>query len=33
MLSKQALAGVIEPRIEEIFRWHQVMRESGYEEA
>ena len=34
MLSKQALAGVIEPRIEEIFSLvHQVVRESGYEEV
>ena len=34
MLSRQALAGVIEPRIEEIFALvHQVMRESGYEEV
>lgn len=34
MLSRQALAGVIEPRIEEIFSLvHQVMRESGYEEV
>jgi cell division protein FtsA len=33
MLSRQALAGVIEPRIEEIFSLvHQVVRESGYEE-
>ncbi|MFZ2737720.1 MAG: cell division protein FtsA [Burkholderiaceae bacterium] len=33
MLSRQALAGVIEPRIEEIFSLvHQVMRESGCEE-
>jgi cell division protein FtsA len=33
MLSKQALAGVIEPRVEEIFSLvHQVIRESGYEE-
>ena len=33
MLSRQALAGVIEPRIEEIFSLvHQVIRESGYEE-
>ena len=33
MLSRQALAGVIEPRIEEIFSLvNQVMRESGYEE-
>ncbi|MEB0110325.1 cell division protein FtsA [Variovorax sp. RTB1] len=34
MLSKQALAGVIEPRIEEIFQLvQQVIRESGYEEV
>ncbi len=33
MLSKQALAGVIEPRIEEIFSLvQQVVRESGFEE-
>jgi cell division protein FtsA len=33
MLSRQALAGVIEPRVEEIFTLvHQVIRESGYEE-
>jgi len=33
MLSRQALAGVIEPRVEEIFSLvHQVMRESGCEE-
>ncbi|WP_295855993.1 cell division protein FtsA [uncultured Xylophilus sp.] len=33
MLSKQALAGVIEPRIEEIFSLvQQVIRDSGYEE-
>ena len=32
-LSKQALAGVIEPRVEEIFSLvHQVVRDSGYEE-
>jgi cell division protein FtsA len=32
-LSRQALAGVIEPRIEEIFSLvHQVLRESGCEE-
>ena len=32
-LSRQALAGVIEPRVEEIFSLvHQVMRESGFEE-
>jgi len=34
MLSRQALAGVIEPRIEEIFTLvNQVMRESGFEEV
>ena len=34
LLSRQALAGVIEPRIEEIFSLvHQVMRDSGYEEV
>ncbi len=33
MLSRQALAGVIEPRIEEIFSLvHQVIRDSGFEE-
>ncbi len=33
MLSRQALAGVIEPRVEEIFSLvHQVMRDSGFEE-
>jgi cell division protein FtsA len=33
MLSRQALAGVIEPRVEEIFSLvHQVISESGYEE-
>ncbi|PXW96944.1 cell division protein FtsA [Sphaerotilus hippei] len=33
MLSRQALAGVIEPRVEEIFALvQQVIRESGYEE-
>ena len=33
MLSRQALAGVIEPRVEEIFSLvHQVIRESGFEE-
>jgi len=33
MLSRQALAAVIEPRIEELFSLvHQVIRESGYEE-
>ncbi|MBN8503936.1 MAG: cell division protein FtsA [Burkholderiales bacterium] len=32
-LSRQALAGVIEPRVEEIFSLvHQVIRDSGYEE-
>ena len=32
-VSRQALAGVIEPRIEEIYSLvHQVIRESGYEE-
>lgn len=32
-LSRQALAGVIEPRVEEIFSMvHQVIRDSGYEE-
>lgn len=32
-LSKQALAAVIEPRLEELFLMvHQVLRESGYEE-
>ena len=32
MLSRQALAGVIEPRVEEIFRLvHQIMSESGFE--
>jgi cell division protein FtsA len=32
-LSRQALAGVIEPRVEEIYSLvHQVIRESGYEE-
>ncbi|MBN9429641.1 MAG: cell division protein FtsA [Burkholderiales bacterium] len=32
-LSRQALAAVIEPRIEELFSFvHQVIRESGYEE-
>src|SRR5690606_27326484 len=32
-LSRQALAAVIEPRIEELFSLvHQVIRESGYEE-
>ncbi|HQY28081.1 MAG TPA: cell division FtsA domain-containing protein, partial [Burkholderiaceae bacterium] len=32
-LSRQALAAVIEPRIEELFSLvHQVVRESGYEE-
>jgi cell division protein FtsA len=34
MLSKQVLAGVIEPRVEEIFSLvQQVVRESGYEEV
>ena len=34
MLSKQALAGVIEPRVEEIFTLvQQVIRDSGYEEV
>ncbi len=34
LLSKQALAGVIEPRVEEIFSLvQQVIRESGYEEV
>lgn len=34
MISKQALSGVIEPRVEEIFSLvHQVIRESGYEEV
>ncbi|MDO9090929.1 MAG: cell division protein FtsA [Burkholderiaceae bacterium] len=34
MLSRQALAGVIEPRVEEIFSLvQQVLRESGYEEV
>src|SRR5207245_10065363 len=34
MLSKQALAGVIEPRIEEIYALvQQVVRESGFEEV
>jgi cell division protein FtsA len=33
MLSRQALAGVIEPRVEEIYTLvQQVIRESGYEE-
>ncbi len=33
MLSRQALSGVIEPRVEEIFTLvHQVIRESGFEE-
>jgi cell division protein FtsA len=33
MLSRQALAGVIEPRVEEIFALvQQVIRESGHEE-
>jgi cell division protein FtsA len=34
MLSRQALSGVIEPRVEEIFSLvSQVMRDSGYEEV
>ena len=34
MLSRQALAGVIEPRVEEIFTLvQQVIRDSGYEEV
>ena len=34
MLSRQALAGVIEPRVEEIFALvQQVVRDSGYEEV
>lgn len=34
MLSRQALAGVIEPRVEEIFALvQQVIRDSGYEEV
>lgn len=34
MLSRQALAGVIEPRVEEIFMMvQQVIRDSGYEEV
>ena len=34
MLSRQALAGVIEPRVEEIFSLvHQAIRDSGYEEV
>jgi cell division protein FtsA len=33
MLSRQALAGVIEPRVEEIYSLvHQIIRDSGYEE-
>ena len=33
LLSRQALSGVIEPRVEEIFTLvHQVIRESGFEE-
>ena len=33
MLSRQALSGVIEPRVEEIYSLvHQVIKESGYEE-
>jgi cell division protein FtsA len=34
LLGRQALAGVIEPRVEEIFTLvHQVIRESGFEEV
>ena len=34
LLSRQALAGVIEPRVEEIFALaHQIVRESGFEEV
>ncbi len=34
LLSRQVLAGVIEPRVEEIFTLvHQVMRDSGFEEV
>src|SRR5690606_33358106 len=34
VLSRQALAAVIEPRVEELFALvHQVVRESGYEEV
>ncbi len=34
LLSRQVLAGVIEPRVEEIFALvHQVIRESGFEEV
>ena len=34
MLGKQALSGVIEPRVEEIYSLvQQVIRESGYEEV
>ncbi|MDB5797428.1 MAG: ftsA [Paucimonas sp.] len=34
MMSRQALAAVIEPRVEELFGLvHQVVRESGYEEV
>ena len=34
MLSRQALAGVIEPRVEEIFSLvQQVIRDSGFEEV
>ena len=34
LLSRQVLAGVIEPRVEEIFALvHQVMRDSGFEEV
>jgi len=32
MLSRQALAGVIEPRVEEIYSWCPSDSESGYEE-
>ncbi|ASM76286.1 cell division protein FtsA [Vitreoscilla filiformis] len=33
MINRQVLAGVVEPRVEEIFHLvHQVIRESGYEE-
>ena len=33
-MSRQALAGVIEPRVEELFAFvHQVIRESGYEDV
>ena len=34
LLSRQALAGVIEPRVEEIFAIaHQILRDSGFEEV